>query len=119
MRGEYMDNAPKMMTALIAAIESQLILIEKNNDVSQKKTIAETVNLLCNSYKTMTESFSNMYGTLKDFDDFDDDDIMNFMDEDFDDGDDLEQNDFEFNNKIKTFKNGNRKKIKDDDDIPF
>jgi hypothetical protein len=112
-----MDNAPKMMTALIATIESQLKLIDKNNDVSQKKAIAETVNLLCSSYKSMTESFSNMYGTLKDFDD--DDDIMDFMDADFDDSDDLGQNDFEFNNKIKTFKNGKGKKTAKDDDIPF
>lgn len=116
-----MDNAPKMMTALIATIESQLKLIDKNNDVSQKKTIAETVNLLCNSYKSMTESFSNMYGTLKDFDD-DDEDFMDFMDSEIDnsdDSDDFGQNDLEINNKIKTFRNGKEKKIKEDDGIPF
>jgi hypothetical protein len=119
MKGQCMDNAPKMMTALIATIESQLKLIEKNNDVAQKKTIAETVSLLCSSYKNMTESFSNMYGTLKDFDD-DDDDFMDFMDTDFDDSDDaLRQNDFELNNKIKTFKNSKGKKTLKDDDIPF
>jgi hypothetical protein len=119
MKGQCMDNAPKMMTALIATIESQLKLIEKNNDVTQKKNIAETVNLLCSSYKSMTESFSNMYGTLKDFDD-DDDDFMDFMDADYDDSDDdFGQNNLELNNKIKTFKNGKGKKTRKDEDIPF
>lgn len=112
-----MDNAPKMMTALIATIESQLKLIEKNNDVTQKKTIAETISLLCTSYKSMTESFSNMYGTLKDFDE--DDDFMDFMDVDFDDSEeDIRQNDLEINNKIKTFNNCKSKKTRKDD-LPF
>jgi hypothetical protein len=111
-----MDNAPKMMTALIATIESQLKLIDKNNDVNQKKTIAETVNLLCSSYRSMTESFSNMYGTLKDFED-DDDDFMDFMDGDFNDSVNLGH--IEFNNKIKTFRNGKEKKTRKDDDIPL
>ncbi|NLD91037.1 MAG: hypothetical protein GX639_00065 [Fibrobacter sp.] len=114
-----MDNAPKMMTALIATIESQLRLIEKNNDANQKKAIAETVNLLCCSYKSMTESFSNMYGTFKDFDD-DDESFMDFIDDDFNNSDDtFGQHNFEVNNKIKTFRNGKGKKSKKDDDLPF
>ncbi|MBN1576469.1 MAG: hypothetical protein JW913_07955 [Chitinispirillaceae bacterium] len=105
----------KTLETLLTAVDKNIVLFSKAATVEEKRKIAEIIHFLTGSQKNISDVMYNIDNSS--FDDFDEDYEDDFDEDDFDDFNDEKKIDFKAKKKKGSVKG--KKKVKDDEDLPF